>query len=75
MDCGGGDFNMIEQDEDLSNSSPTRITREVQEEWENFIFNLGLEDVWLSDDFTHYNPLNFSWSNKQQGEGLFRPFL
>lgn len=61
------DLNMVETTKDRSSQAHQNLTREEQTEWERFILKYRLEDVWKSDDFTHYNSLAFSWSNKQQG--------
>jgi endonuclease/exonuclease/phosphatase family metal-dependent hydrolase len=63
----GGDFNMVERDSDRSSNTPKKLTREEREAWDRFVMRLGIEDIWTNNDFTHYNSLIFSLSNKQKG--------
>jgi hypothetical protein len=56
---------MVEADVDRSSNTPKKLTSEEREAWDRLVLRLGLEDVWLGDDFTHRHSLQFSWSNKQ----------
>ena len=60
---------MVERESDRSIKTPKNLTKEEREAWNRLVMRLGLEDVWKSDDFTHYSSLSFSWSNKQKGAG------
>ncbi|KAG0577127.1 hypothetical protein KC19_5G132900 [Ceratodon purpureus] len=57
---------MVEHDSDRSGNPPKKLSREEEDGWDNLILKLGLEDVWESDDFTHYDSLRFSWTIKQK---------
>jgi exonuclease III len=63
----GGDFNMVERDQDRSTNTPKKLTNEEQEAWDRQMMRLGLEDSWHSDDFTNRISLQFSWNTKQKG--------
>jgi hypothetical protein len=51
----GGDFNIVEREGDHSTNTPKKLSNEEREAWDQLVMRLGLEDVWNSDDFTHYN--------------------